>query len=61
LQRFILKVEGPNLEDSEEVELPQLPVVGEPIETRYGTCLIVETQSFDDDSAFAGQIICRLP
>jgi hypothetical protein len=61
LQRFIVRVEGPNLTDVEEVELPQLPAVGEPIETRYGTCLIVETQPSDDASPFAGQITCRLP
>lgn len=60
MKRFILTVEGPNLQDSQEVELPQLPVVGQPIETRYGTCLIVETKSFDEGQ-FAGQIICRLP
>jgi len=61
LQRFIVKIEGPNLQDIEEVELLQLPVEGEPIETRYGTCLIVATESLDDDSPFAGQITCRLP
>ena len=61
LQRFLVKIEGPNLEDVEEVELLQLPVAGEPIETRYGTCLIVATESLDDESPFAGQIMCRLP
>jgi hypothetical protein len=60
LKRFIVKIEGPNLTDIEEVELPQLPVEGEPIETRYGTCLIVETKSLDE-GPFAGQITCRLP
>jgi hypothetical protein len=61
LQRFIVKIEGPNLEDIEEVELPQLPAEGDPIETRYGTCLILRTESFDDNGPFGGQIVCRLP
>ena len=61
MPRFIVKIEGPNLEDIEEVELPKLPAEGDPIETRYGTCLIVQTESFDNAGQFSGQIVCRLP
>jgi hypothetical protein len=60
VQRFIVKIEGPNLDDVDEIELPHLPREGEPIETRYGTCLIVRSESFDDNGTYSGQITCRL-
>jgi hypothetical protein len=61
LERFIVKIEGAAFEDVDEIELPRLPQEGEPIETRLGTCLIVRTKSFDGGSAYAGEIVCRLP
>ena len=61
MQRFILTVEGSNLEDLDEIELPRLPEEGEPIETRFGTCLVVRTEPAADSSSFAGHIVCRLP
>jgi hypothetical protein len=57
--RFILAVEGPNLDDLEEVELLGLPLEGEPIETRYGTCVVTRTES-TPDATFAGKIYCRM-
>jgi hypothetical protein len=54
-------VEGPNLEDLEEIELPSLPQEGDPIETRFGTCVVVRTESVADGSGHDGRIICRMP
>jgi hypothetical protein len=61
LKQFILTVEGPNLEDLEEIELPGLPKEGDPIETRFGTCVVVRTESVADGSGHDGKIICRMP
>ena len=61
MQRFILAVEGPNLDDIEEVELLGLPQEGEPIQTRYGTCVVTRTESLtNDNTPFAGKIFCRM-
>lgn len=61
LQRFILTIEGPNLEDAYEVELIRLPEVGEPIETRLGTCIVTRTDPSPESLKYAGKIVCRLP
>jgi hypothetical protein len=61
LRRFILTVEGPNLEDLEEIELPSLPQEGDPIETRFGTCVVVRTEAVGDGSRHDGRIVCRMP
>jgi hypothetical protein len=60
LQRFILTVEGPGLEDVDEVELVQLPEEGEPIETRLGTCVVIRAEPGPEGSQYAGKIVCRL-
>ena len=61
MQQFILTVEGPNFEDLDEIELPGLPQEGDPIETRFGTCLVVRTESATESSGYDGRIVCRLP
>jgi hypothetical protein len=62
VERFILAVEGANLEDLEEIELLRLPLEGEPIETRYGTCVVTHTQGTENDATpYAGKIFCRMP
>jgi hypothetical protein len=61
LQQFILTVEGPNLQDLDEVELPRLPQEGDAIETRFGTCLVVRAESDTDGGNYAGRIFARLP
>jgi len=38
VRRFTVTIDGPNWEDVEDVELPELPREGDTIETRYGTC-----------------------
>jgi hypothetical protein len=61
LQRFIVVVEGLPLEELEEIELSQPPAEGEPIETRYGTCIVTRTEAAADGGQYAGRIICRMP
>ncbi len=60
MRRFILTIEGPNLEDVYDVELVQLPEVGQPIETRLGTCVVTRAEPSPDGSQYAGKIVCRL-
>jgi hypothetical protein len=61
LQRFIVTVEGLPLEEIEEIELSRLPAEGEPIETRYGTCIITRTETAAEGGQYAGRIFCRMP
>jgi hypothetical protein len=61
VQRFILTIEGPGWTDSDDVELVRLPEQGEPIETRYGTCVVTRAEPLPDSDHFDGRIICRLP
>lgn len=61
LQRFIVTVEGLPLEELEEIELLRLPAVGEPIETRYGTCVVTRTEASAEGGQYAGRIYCRMP
>jgi hypothetical protein len=61
LQRFIVTVEGLPLEEIEEIELPRLPAEGEPIETRYGTCIVTRTETAAEGGQYAGRIFCRMP
>jgi hypothetical protein len=60
IQRFIITIEGPGWNDVEDVELPALPGEGEPIETKYGTCLVTSAEP-QPDGIYDGKIICRLP
>ena len=61
MQRYILTVEGPTLEDVDEVELLELPTEGDPIETRLGTCVVTRAEPLAPPSKYAGRIVCRLP
>ena len=57
-----MRVEGPNLNDISEIELPGLPSEGEPIETRFGTCIVSSVEERGtDDGVFQGTIVARLP
>lgn len=60
VERFIVLVEAPTWQTSEIIELPQLPEVGDPIETQYGTLLVAEAEA-TPGSQFAGKIVCRMP
>jgi hypothetical protein len=62
LQRFIMTVEGPNLQDVSEIELLALPNEGEPIETRFGTCIVSSVEDRPtDDGVYRGKIVARMP
>ena len=61
MERFIVTVEGHGWSDFEEIELPGLPQIGEPVDTQYGTLPVVETSAAPDGSPYAGKIVCRLP
>jgi hypothetical protein len=61
VQRFIVVLEGLPLEEFEEIELPRLPVQGEPIDTRYGTYVVTSTEDVADGSQYAGRIVCSAP
>jgi hypothetical protein len=61
MQSFIVTIEGPNWEDVEEVELPQLPGEGDTIETKYGTCLVIRAEALPGGGRHAGKIVCRTP
>ena len=57
----MITIEGQGWEDFEDVELLQLPVVGETIETKYGTCLVTRTDSLPGSEPYDGKIVCRTP
>jgi hypothetical protein len=61
IKRFMIMIEAPNWQDFEDVELPRLPVVGETIETKYGTCLVTQTDASPGSGPYEGKIVCRLP
>ena len=61
IKRFQIKIEAPDWEDFEEVELPRLPAVGEAIDTKYGTLLVKQTDSSPGDEPYEGKIVCRMP
>jgi hypothetical protein len=57
----MITIQAPAWEDVESVELPRLPAVGETIETKYGTCLVTQTDATSDAGPFQGKIVCRFP
>jgi hypothetical protein len=60
LERFILEVEGPNLNDVQEIELPRPPAEGDLIETRFGTLAVSRYEAMPDESLYMGKVVCRL-
>ena len=61
MQRYVVMIEGRNLEDFEEHELIGRPHEGDLIETKFGTCVVVSTEETADGGAYAGRIVCRYP
>ncbi len=61
VQRFTVTIEGPSWEDVDEVELLRLPSEGEPIQTKYGLCLVTSAEPLSDTGQYAGKIVCRIP
>jgi hypothetical protein len=61
IQRYIITIEGHGWSDFEEIELPQLPNEGEPIDTKFGTLLVERAEKTTDAEKYDGKIFCRLP
>jgi hypothetical protein len=59
VHRFIITIEGKGWTEFDEVELPGPPAVGDPIETKVGTCLVTAAEL--PPNAERGTIVCRLP
>jgi hypothetical protein len=61
MHRYIITIEGPEWQDFEDVELPHLPDANEPIETKYGTCLVTSIEQLPGHDLYDGRIVCRMP
>lgn len=61
IQRFIITIEGHGWSDLDEIELPQLPAEGDPVETKFGTLLVERSEQTSDAEKYDGKIVCRMP
>jgi hypothetical protein len=61
VKNFTVTIEGSNWTDVQELELLDLPKEGDTVETRYGTCIVTESELLPDSGERAGKIVCRLP
>jgi hypothetical protein len=61
MNQVMITIEGQNFEDFEEAELHELPAEGEPIETKYGTCIVTRAETLPPEEHFAAKVTCRLP
>ena len=61
IQRFIVTIEGHGWSDFEEIELPQLPSEGEPIDTKFGTLPVESAEKTRGAEKYDGKIVVRLP
>jgi len=59
--RCIVTIEGPGWSDLDEVELAALPGEGEPIQTKFGLCLVTHADRLPDGEQHDCKIVCRLP
>jgi hypothetical protein len=59
VEHYIITIEGPGFTDVDHVELVRLPLEGEPIETKLGTCIVTATERLEDAN-YDGRIVCRL-
>ena len=60
VQRFLVTIEGGSWSDFQELELPRLPDKGELIETKYGTCVVEQSESAHKTEPYDGKIVCRV-
>ena len=61
MQHFIVTIQGPGWTDYDELELPEPPAEGEPIETKFGTCIVTAADAPASTEDRDGKIVCRLP
>ena len=59
IQTFIVTIEGPGWKDLQDIELPRLPEEGDPIETKYGVCLVTHVERTPGIERYDGTIVCR--
>jgi hypothetical protein len=60
MPRYIVTIEGQGFKDLQVLEMPWLPKTGDPIETRFGTCLVTESEALEGNDQYTGRITCRL-
>ena len=56
----MITIEGANFQDFQEAEVARLPEEGEPIETKYGTCIVTSVEALPADDHFAAKVVCRV-
>ena len=61
MQRFLVTIEAENLHETEEMELLGPPDAGDPIETKLGSCTVVEVTQEPPGKQYAGRIRCSYP
>ncbi len=59
MKHAVITVAGPNFTDIENVELLAFPAEGDPIETKYGTCIVTGVEIAE--GGHDAKIACRLP
>jgi hypothetical protein len=60
MQRYLVTIEGSSWSDFQELELPRQPNEGELIETKYGTCIVEQSEPSPDSDRYDGKVVCRL-
>jgi hypothetical protein len=60
VDQIMITIDGPNFQDFQEAEVARLPEEGEPIETKYGTCVVTSVEELPASEHFAGKVTCRL-
>jgi hypothetical protein len=58
--RFMLMIKGEGWEDLDDTERSHAPSEGEPIETKYGTCLVTHVEPTPENPTYSAKIVCRL-
>lgn len=61
MQRFIITIEGHGWSDFDEIELPQLPSEGEPVDTKFGTLPVERAEQTPEADKYDGKILVRMP
>jgi hypothetical protein len=56
----MVTIEGTGWSDVQELELPRLPGEGELLETKYGTCVVAQSESLPSTDPYDGKIVCRV-
>jgi hypothetical protein len=51
----MITIDGPNFQDFQEAEVPRLPEESEPIETKYGTCVVTLVEALPASDHFRRQ------